>query len=38
MKKAVGYLIPIMEIEKQAAYQAMAEQGLEYDDDVSMLT
>jgi len=34
MKKAVGYLIPFMEEEKQAKYKEMAAQGIEFDEDV----
>ena len=37
MKKAVGYLIPFMEEEKQARYKELTEQGIEFDEDVSLI-
>ena len=35
MKKAVGYLIPFMEIERETNNKLLAEQGLKVDNDVS---
>ena len=35
MKKAVGYLIPFMESEREAKNKALEEQGLKIDDEVS---
>ena len=35
MKKAVGYLIPFMESEREANNKLLAEQGLKVDDQVS---
>ena len=38
MKKAVGYLIPFMEAERELRNKDLAEQGLQVDEDVSEIS
>lgn len=37
MKKAVGYLIPFMEVEREAKNKLLQDQGLEIDEEVNNL-